>query len=258
MSSDKTITLAEAVGHRFDSIFGEPNDTAIIVMPQPEDDPQQILDSPIIDLKSIVLSIEWEITEPLLTRFEQEVGNLEKVFSQKATLVRFLKILKSVGRYINKRKAEAHPDSIKLLSSAFSRFELVVVTENMTPAEQHELLKETVEDFNQLKKLISAQSKAETSATPSQLDEATTREAAISPSSELPESSAAEQWPAGTVTETMPEEHVPHVTPEEVTTDYSGLTPHEAFALAVEELKSLIKAEFSVLRAEIRMWREGQ
>ncbi|MBF0529836.1 MAG: hypothetical protein HQK55_11325, partial [Deltaproteobacteria bacterium] len=38
----------------------------------------------------------------------------------------------------------------------------------------------------------------------------------------------------------------------------TDMTPHEAFALAVEELKNLIRAEFSALRAEIRMWRQGQ
>jgi hypothetical protein len=35
------------------------------------------------------------------------------------------------------------------------------------------------------------------------------------------------------------------------------LSPHEAFAIALEEIKQVIKTEFQALRAELRLWRDG-
>ena len=36
------------------------------------------------------------------------------------------------------------------------------------------------------------------------------------------------------------------------------ITPHEAFACALDEIKKVISAEFSALRAELKLWRQGQ
>ena len=41
-------------------------------------------------------------------------------------------------------------------------------------------------------------------------------------------------------------------------TDMNRMAPHEAFAYALEEIKQMIKAEFKSLRAELKLWREGQ
>ena len=40
--------------------------------------------------------------------------------------------------------------------------------------------------------------------------------------------------------------------------DMNRMAPHEAFAYALEEIKQMIKAEFKALRAELKLWREGQ
>lgn len=45
----------------------------------------------------------------------------------------------------------------------------------------------------------------------------------------------------------------PDTQPEET----GKLSPHEAFAIALEEIKQVIKTEFQALRAEIKLWREG-
>jgi len=36
-----------------------------------------------------------------------------------------------------------------------------------------------------------------------------------------------------------------------------GMSPHEAFGYALEEIKQVIRAEFQALRAELKLWREG-
>ena len=40
-------------------------------------------------------------------------------------------------------------------------------------------------------------------------------------------------------------------------TDTRFMPPHEAFSYALEEIRKAIKAEFSALRAELKLWREG-
>ena len=36
-----------------------------------------------------------------------------------------------------------------------------------------------------------------------------------------------------------------------------GMSPHEAFGYALEEIKQVIRSEFQALRAELKLWREG-
>ena len=45
---------------------------------------------------------------------------------------------------------------------------------------------------------------------------------------------------------------------EDIAEIISEMSPHEAFAYALDELKNILKSEFSAIRAELRMWRQGQ
>jgi hypothetical protein len=56
------------------------------------------------------------------------------------------------------------------------------------------------------------------------------------------------------------ESSAPEETPVEVRAEarFAGMSPHEAFAYALEEIKDVIRAEFRALRAEIRLWRESK
>jgi hypothetical protein len=251
LKTDETVSLAEAVGRRFDSIFGPDDDTQEIKVPNAQQPPPPVqppppLSPPVRDLKSIVLSVEWEITDQLLERYEQQVVTLEDIYKTDTVMSQFLKILKALGRHVQARKALAHPESIKLMSVVFERFESVVVDEEMPADDKRRLLKSSVADFQELKQQIS--------------DQAKQRRA---------ERKAAEQPPTAEVEQpVLPEPAVPSDMAETVLlqpgpempkpADYSGMTPHEAFAFAVEELKEVIRAEFRALRAEIKMWREGQ
>ncbi|MBN2244839.1 MAG: hypothetical protein JW755_03235, partial [Candidatus Aminicenantes bacterium] len=40
--------------------------------------------------------------------------------------------------------------------------------------------------------------------------------------------------------------------------DVKEVSPHEAFAFALDEIKQVIKAEFKALRAELKLWRESK
>ena len=280
MTSEKATTLAEAVGHRFDSIFANEDDPTPAGATLVDTVTMTSFQSPIIDLKSIIMSIEWEITDRLMDRLHREVTDLTALYRGQAIPSQLLKIMDALGKYINHRQADAHPDSIKLMSLAFNNFEAVVENTDMPKAKQQELLQVTVRDFKRLKQQIAAT--VQEGKTPSS-DQAVA-EAAAPPQPASPPAQEAQPSIADTATitaepqpigqaaqevrsdasDTPPEPTGPGLSsdsepqPMATSPDYQAMTPHEAFAVAVEELKTLIRAEFSALRAEIRMWREGQ
>ena len=243
MKTDETVSLAEAVGRRFDSIFGPEDDTQEIKAPVVPPPP---LSPPVRDLKSIVLSVEWEITDPLLKRYEEQIVTLEDIYKSDTVMTQFLKILKALGKHVQSRKASAHPESIKLMSVVFERFEAVVSNEEMPSDEKRQMLKASVADFQELKQQLSEQAQQRRAEKKAAMQE-------TEPEVETPAPPKPQVQPY--IEETAV---VEPAAPESQPADYSGMTPHEAFALAVEELKDVIRAEFKALRAEIKMWREGQ
>ena len=83
--------------------------------------------SPIKELKSVVLSLEWEITDQVMQRLTEEISNLEDVYKVDKIVVAFLQLLGSLGKYIQKKKADAHPESISLLNSVYEHLEKAIL-----------------------------------------------------------------------------------------------------------------------------------
>ena len=69
---------------------------------------------PLRVLKTIVLSIDWEISDEIMGRFIEHVGRLKKAHKNDSTLLILLKLLGSVGKYIMTHKGKSHPDAIKV------------------------------------------------------------------------------------------------------------------------------------------------
>lgn len=222
--------VASEVERRLDDIFGAD-----------EEDHQQILEngplarnSPLRNLKGIVLSIDWEITDEIMGSFLEEIERLQAVYENEKIPVMFLQLLGSVGKYIRSQKARAHPDAIRILNSVYNSFEKVLLDEEMPEAEKRKWLYSEVNRFKKLKEDIARDR---------------TGKAASTSKPEPPAPPAVEQEPSGAgTTGGSPTQSV----------DLSGMPPHEAFAYALEEIKQVIKAEFQALRAELRLWREGR
>ena len=222
--ADEAVT--SEVERRLDDIFGVD-----------EEDHQAFLengplaqDSPLRNLKGIVLSIDWEITDAIMESFLEEVDRLQAVYENEKIPVMFLQLLGSVGKYIRNQKARAHPDAIRVLNSVYNSFEKVLLDEEMPAGEKRKWLYAEVNRFKKLKEDIArGRAKAAPEAVP-----------------EAPPEATVDQVPSGAGA--VPSHPV----------DLSGMPPHEAFAYALEEIKQVIKAEFQALRAELRLWREGQ
>jgi phosphoenolpyruvate-protein kinase (PTS system EI component) len=108
-------------------------------------------------LKSVVLSIDWEITEACLTDLVSETDNLLPSFQEDRISHALLRMLRAVGRYIRRHKAQAHPDAIKRIMSVFSSLEKIIDDPQMTEALKKEIVAREIAAFKRLKQQVEAQ-----------------------------------------------------------------------------------------------------
>jgi hypothetical protein len=187
--------------------------------------------SPLKPLKAVILSIDWEITDEIMASLLAELTRLEDVFRDEKISLTFLQILTSIGKYLKLNKGNAHPNTVKLMESVYQALEKVVMSEAMSPEEKENLLLSEVAKFKHLKEEIALRrakrkdEKPVVSESVPELEQGTPAEETVKP------------W---------------------VQTDLTRMPAHEAFAIAVEEIKDLIRAEFKALRAEIKLWRRSE
>jgi hypothetical protein len=214
------------VENRLDVLFEEGQ-----IVPENQAGQIDFSESPLKMLKAILLAVDWEITEETLASLLRETKRLEEIYSKEKVPFTLLQILTSIGKYIRLNKGNAHPNTIKLINSVYLALEKTVATEGMTQQEKERLLLTEVAKFKKLKEDIAI--RRETRGKERSDDVVTPR-------------LAEPRSPPGEVEEKSLEGAV------------SELAPHEAFAIAVEEIKDLIRAEFKALRAEIGLWRNSK
>jgi len=117
--------------------------------------------SPLTRLKSIILSLDWEINDEILQELDDELENLQSVWTDDKVAEVYLQGLKKIGNYIRTKGAYAHPNSIKLLLTFFYNFEKIISSEKITGEEITRLLKSDVRKFKILQYQIN-QSETET------------------------------------------------------------------------------------------------
>ncbi len=199
--------------------------------------------TPLTELKSIVLSLDWEITDESMTRFVQEVEKLKKTYRDDKILVSFLGLLDSVGKYIKTHKAKAHPNASKLLNSAYMSLEKVIVSKDITEPERRKIFVSQVKSFKRLKEQIALRKAA------------SDRKKGLKPPDQI-----------GPVAEEQINDlsmqrqgRTPDGTKERLRESDEGcVSPHEVFMSALEEIKQLIQEEFRALREELKQWREDE
>jgi len=111
-------------------------------------------DSPIRNLKALVFSIDWEITDETMVDYLVEVKRLMKEYKNDKILSLFLKLHASIGKYIKAKKARAHPDSIKFVASVYKNFEKALLTPGMKQSQKKKLLTAEVKKFKDFKQRV--------------------------------------------------------------------------------------------------------
>jgi pilus assembly protein FimV len=113
-------------------------------------------ESPIARLKTIILSIDWEINDDILQQLDDELLDLGEIWADDKIKQVYIQGLNKIGKYINKERARAHPSSIKLLLTFYHNLEKIVSSDDlMTEEEKKQLLLADVKKFDQLKTVIS-------------------------------------------------------------------------------------------------------
>ncbi|MBU0665542.1 MAG: hypothetical protein KJ990_13500 [Proteobacteria bacterium] len=108
-------------------------------------------DAPIAKLKTIILSIDWEITDDILQQLNDELQDLKDVWAGNKINLIYLQALEKIGRYISSEKANSHPNAIKLLLTFYSDLEKIVSSTTMSEEEKKKLLLQDVKKFDQFK-----------------------------------------------------------------------------------------------------------
>jgi len=114
-------------------------------------------ESPLAPLKSIVLSLDWEITDEAMDDFLRETETLRSRCEEDQVLLTFVQILQALGKYIKRHKARTHPDAIRLLSTSFESLEKAFEDKTLSDVDRKALLDEKIREFMSLKQAIASE-----------------------------------------------------------------------------------------------------
>jgi hypothetical protein len=208
--------------NRLDDLFDENN----TLLPDNEDrDVSEYY--PLSELKNLILSIDWEITDEVLEKLLQQIKDLNMTYEHDKTVLTFLQILNSLGVYIKKNRAQAHPKTFKTLNSVFSSLDKVVLSKDMVETDKKKILSTEMNRYKKLRIQI-AQSKTEKK-----------------------KHKVKRQEPGTTGPESFFQ--TPNAGKEEFPNTEQRQEPSaEALTKAVEEIKQYIHAEIEALKAEIK------
>jgi hypothetical protein len=145
-------TFAFDLENRLDDFFSD-------AMPSREDAPEADAapESPALalkDLKSSILAIDWEITDQALEAFSRQVEDLQERFKADKITHTFLKLLKSLGKYMRVHKSKAHPEAIKRLMAVYAALEESLDNAALEQPAKEKMLLEEVREFQKLKARI--------------------------------------------------------------------------------------------------------
>jgi len=133
-------------------------------------------DSPLTRLKSIILSLDWEISDEILQELIDEIDNLQQVWQGDKVAQVYLQGLHKIGNYLRAEGAYSHPNAIKLLLSFFYNFEKIISSETITGDSITSLLKADIRKF----KILQYQINQKTSISHIATEEGSSGELAIS------------------------------------------------------------------------------
>jgi hypothetical protein len=147
-------TLSSELENRLDDLFREDE--------VPQENSQQtgaMQDYPLAELKSLVLSIDWEITDEVLDKFLKQLNELKLRYQADKIILTFLQILSSLGDYVKTNRSRAHPKTFKILNSVFARLDQLILSKDMSELDKKRILQTEIHRYKELRAQI-ARSKA--------------------------------------------------------------------------------------------------
>lgn len=243
-------TLSSELESRLDDLFGE-NDIQL-----PDAQEKKLKEHyPLAELKNLILSIDWEITDEVLVNLLQQLQDLQLTYKHDKIVMTFLQILNSLGNYIKTHRAKAHPKTFKILNSVFSSLDKVVLSRDMTEPAKKKILRVEMNRYKDLRAQI-AKSKSAAAQRRAKAKPVMTEAPKIEEKEEEPIITLAEPSPPPTdVAEDRPP--VSHPEPElELDLEPESVPAVATLAEAVREIKRYIHNEINALKEEIQSLRE--
>ena len=111
-------------------------------------------ESPISRLKTLMLSIEWEITDQVLIDFNDELQEAQQSWSDDQVKLVYIQALQKITKYIYQKKSNAHQNAMKVMISFFYDLEKIVLDEEISEQQKKEILLADVKKFERLKQQI--------------------------------------------------------------------------------------------------------
>jgi hypothetical protein len=216
-----------------------------------------VLYSPLKDIKSIILSLEWEIDNGMLDQFDAEINKLQALYEENYTILGFLLILRFLGRYIRVRGTDSNRGSITLLLSVYDNLEDVILSEDMTAENKRVILLEDIKNYREWVDQIDFGAGKDKSFEKQAI--AVTREKKEPLPKWVHEEEGGRAIPEPTSLSKVKEggaavkegREINYSVPD-VLDAIKHMTPHEAIAYALEDFKKAISAEINALRSEIK------
>ena len=106
--------------------------------------------SPLTKLKSVILSLDWDITDEYLQELADELAYLAPSWQDDKVASLYLQGMGKIGKYLRLRGAHAHANSIKLLLTYFSHFETILASPDMSGESITTLVQNDVRKFKVL------------------------------------------------------------------------------------------------------------
>ena len=218
-------------------------DLADATLDEPDDE-RAPDDYPLAELKNLVLSIDWEITDDALADFISQVNNLKVTYKNEKIVLMFLQLLGSLGVYIKTNRGNAHPKTFKILNSVFSRLEEVVRSEDMTEAQKKKILQTEMNRYKQLRHQVSKKKAAKVGR----------KNVVSAPKEWAPRIKATQKKEAARLDNKSSEKAAEksQSPPSKTPRSYADL------AEAVEDLKKFFHSELNALKQELRILQKSK
>lgn len=220
-----------------------------------------VLYSPLKDIKSIVLSLEWEIDNGMLDQFDAEINKLQALYEEDYTILGFLLILRFLGRYIRVRGTDSNRGSITLLLSVYDNLEDVILSGDMTTENKRAILLEDIKNYREWVDQIDFGPSKDKFLDEQDLPTIREKKEPLAKWMHAEEIERVIPEPLSLFKEKggsagVREEREINYSVPDVLSAIKHMPPHEAIAYALEDFKKVISAEINALRSELKRYNQ--
>lgn len=110
-------------------------------------------------LKSIMLSLEWDLSVETLRQLEEEIATQQARWQDDKSVTGLLRILGALGKYIGQSQARTHPLVIKLFFAVYNGLEKVVLSPDMSAAKKKKIMLLAYQRYNEVKAKLALREK---------------------------------------------------------------------------------------------------